>query len=102
MTRQSSPGRGTRVLVDENPTEATGGKPWWRGMAITGAAFLALVILAVFMSLSGGSGGSTSDGSSDRQNQTAPAETPRAQPRSSSAVSRSVTPTTRPALFRPR
>ena len=74
MTRQSSPGRGTRVLVDENPTEATGGKPWWRGMAITGAAFLALVILAVFMSLSGGSGGSTSDGSSDRQNQTAPAE----------------------------
>ncbi|MEU5633772.1 hypothetical protein ACH47C_17635 [Streptomyces rishiriensis] len=42
-------------------------------MAITGAVFLALVILAVFMSLSGG-GGAGSDGSSDGQSRTAPAE----------------------------
>ena len=74
MTRQNTPGRGTRVLVDESPTDTRGGKPWWRGMAITGAIFFALVILAVLVSLSGGSGGSTSDGSSDSQSQTAPAE----------------------------
>ncbi|MCG7202344.1 hypothetical protein [Streptomyces arenae] len=42
-------------------------------MAITGVVFLALVILAVFMSLSGG-GGAGSDGSSDGQGQNAPAE----------------------------
>ncbi|WP_223125488.1 hypothetical protein [Streptomyces sp. TRM68367] len=74
MARQSAPGRGTRVLVDETPTVPKSGKPWWRGMAVTGAIFLALVILAVFMRLSGGGSGSTSDGSPDSQSQTAPAE----------------------------
>ncbi|MFE9449603.1 hypothetical protein [Streptomyces sp. NPDC006739] len=72
MARQNTRSRGTRVLIDETSTEVQGGKPWWRGMAITGAVFLALVILAVFMSLSGGGGGS--DGSSDGQSQKSPAE----------------------------
>ncbi|MEH0502326.1 MULTISPECIES: hypothetical protein [Streptomyces] len=72
MARQNTRSRGTRVLIDETPTGVQGGKPWWRGMAITGAVFLALVILAVFMSLSGGGGGS--DGSSDGQSQKSPAE----------------------------
>lgn len=72
MAPRNPPGRGTRVLVDETPA-AKGGKPWWRGMAVTGAIFLALVTLAVFMTLSGGSGGSGSDGSKG-QGQTAPAE----------------------------
>lgn len=74
MARQGVPGRGTRVLVDEMSTVTRSGKPWWRGMAVTGAIFLAVVTLAVVMGLSGGSGGSPSDGSSDGQRQTAPTE----------------------------
>lgn len=73
MARQVPRGRGTRVLVDETPTQVQGGgKSWWRGMAITGAVFVALFILALVMSLSGGGDGS--NGSSDGQSQTAPAE----------------------------
>lgn len=74
MAPQSAPRKGTRVLVDDTPTESTGGKPWWRGMAIAGGIFLAVLVLAVFMGLSGGSSGSDSDNSSAGQSQTAPVQ----------------------------
>ncbi|HEY8980569.1 MAG TPA: hypothetical protein VIU15_13395 [Streptomyces sp.] len=64
MARQSDPGGGTRVLLDEEPTKSPG-RPWWLGMAVTGGIFLVLVVLGVIVSVSGGFGDSA-DRASER------------------------------------
>ncbi|WP_416969392.1 hypothetical protein [Streptomyces sp. 4F14] len=73
MARPEPRSKGTRVLVGETPAEPQRGRPWWRGMAVTGVVFLVLVFLALVLGISG-NGRSGGNGSSGGRERTAPQE----------------------------
>ncbi len=54
------PRRGTKMLGADDSGPVQENKPWWRGAAIAGGLFAVLLILAVVVNLSRGSGTSTS------------------------------------------
>lgn len=74
MAHQRLRSTGTRVLGGKAQEDTEGIQPWWRGMAITGLIFFALVALALFLTVSGGGGRSGSGGESKVQGQRAPSE----------------------------